>query len=56
MCSRYPTVFLKVGLVSHDHNGDVDVVLDANNLLAKFGELVKAAEAGNGEDEEEPLT
>jgi hypothetical protein len=53
---RYRTVFLQVGLVSHDNDRDILIVLYPDNLLPEFGEFIEAAVAGDREDEEESLT
>ena len=54
--ARHRPVFLQVGLVAHDDEGDALVVFYAHDLLAQFVQLVEAAEACDGEDEEEALT
>lgn len=39
--TRHRTVFLEVGLVSHNNDGNIFVVFDAGNLLAQFRELMQ---------------
>jgi len=49
-------VVFHVGFVAHDHEGDVLVVFDADDLFAEFGEFVEGVRVADGEDEEETLT
>ena len=53
--ARYRSVFLEVGFIAYDDQGDPRVVFYSDDLFAQFVELVEAAEAGDGEDEQEPL-
>ena len=48
-------ILFEIGLVADDHERDVLIVFDADDLFAKLGQLVEAAHAGDGEDEEETL-
>lgn len=53
--ATHHTITLEVRFVADDDDGDVLVIFDADDLLAKLGELVEAAPAGDGENKEEPL-
>lgn len=54
--TRHGAVFFEVRLVADDHEGDLFVVFDADDLFAEFRELVQGGHACDGEDEEEALT
>ena len=53
--ARHRPVFLQVGLVAHNDERDALVVFYPHDLIAQFVQLVEAAEARDGEDEEEAL-
>lgn len=50
----HPIVF-EIGFIAHYDQWYLRVVLDADNLVAKFVKLGERAEGGDGEDEEEAL-
>ena len=48
-------ILFEIGLVANDHERDVLVIFDADDLFTKLSQLVEAAHAGDGEDEKETL-
>lgn len=53
--TRDDALILHVGLVANHDQGNVFVVLDADDLLAKFGQLVKGIHVADRKDQQETL-
>jgi hypothetical protein len=57
---RLGTVYLplihKVCLIPDDDDGNIFVVLDANNFIAKSNQLLERGARGDAEDQEESLS